>query len=65
MLFRNDRQPSLACGLDVALVVAPDPVADSHKVEFFRIKDVVMSCCYFQQPFCEPVVVLLLLGCVI
>lgn len=61
MLFGKDGKPSLPSRLHVALVVASNTIPHCDKIKLVRIKNVVMTGRHLQQPFCQPVVVLLLL----
>ena len=44
-------QSSFASGLYIALVVASNPIPDSHEIEVIRVEHVVMLGSNFKQPF--------------
>jgi hypothetical protein len=62
---RSQRLSSLACGLHVRLVITANAVSDSHKVELFRVENIMVTGCQFQETFRQPIVVLFLLGSVV
>ena len=51
--------------LNVGLVVAANPITDSHKIKLVRIKDVVMMSRQVHEALRQPIVVLLLFGRVV
>jgi hypothetical protein len=74
IFFREEA--CLACGisdndaaflrrLDVGLEVTPDAISHHGKRESFLVKDVAMLSGQLEEPFCETIVVLLLLDRVV